>query len=130
MRDGGQGHLVGAKTALRVTAAVPPGVPTAAKEGQLDLVDHTVGEGFTTARACAVLELDARQRRGLTRAAWHSWAVAGGSVSGGALLATPEEQRVGMNPCPAVMVSMLGMSWNGLSRGSSEGVSSGCMRSD
>ena len=46
-----------------MTAAVPPRVPAAAKEGLLDLVDHAVGEGFTTARACAVLELDARRLR-------------------------------------------------------------------
>lgn len=48
---------------MGVTAGVPPRVPAEVKEGLLGLVDGAVGEGWTAARACAVLELDARRMR-------------------------------------------------------------------
>ena len=59
--DGGQGHLVGGKRALGVTACVPPRVEAGVKAGLLELVDHAVEAGWTTARACSVLELDGRR---------------------------------------------------------------------
>ena len=61
--DGGQGHLVRGKRALGVTAGVPPRVEAGTKAALLDLVDGAVGEGWTTARACSVLELDNRRCR-------------------------------------------------------------------
>ena len=61
--DGGEGHLVGGKRALGVTAGVPPRVEAGTKAALLDLVDGAVGEGWSTARACAVLELDGRRCR-------------------------------------------------------------------
>ena len=51
------------KRALGVTAGVPPRVDAGVKAGLLDLVDGAVGAGWTTARACAVLELDGRRCR-------------------------------------------------------------------
>ena len=41
-----------------MTAGVPPRVEAGTKAALLDLVDGAVDEGWTTARACAVLELD------------------------------------------------------------------------
>ena len=61
--DGGEGHLVGGKRALGVTAGVPPRVEAGTKAALLGLVDGAVDEGWTTARACAVLELDGRRCR-------------------------------------------------------------------
>ena len=61
--DGGQGHLVGGKRALGVTAGVPPRVEAGTKAALLDLVDGAVGAGWSTARACSVLELDGRRCR-------------------------------------------------------------------
>ena len=61
--DGGEGHLVRGKRALGVTAGVPPRVEAGTKAALLDLVDGAVGEGWTTARACSVLELDNRRCR-------------------------------------------------------------------
>ena len=46
-----------------VTAAVPPRVPAAVKEGLLELVDGAVGQGWAAVRACAVLEVDDRRVR-------------------------------------------------------------------
>ena len=51
------------KRALGVTAGVPSRVDAGVKAGLLDLVDGAVGAGWTTARACAVLELDGRRCR-------------------------------------------------------------------
>ncbi len=44
-----------------MTAGVPPRVEAGTKAALLDLVDGAVGEGWTTARACSVLELDNRR---------------------------------------------------------------------
>ena len=46
-----------------MTAGVPPRVEAGTKAALLDLVDGAVGEGWTTARACSVLELDNRRCR-------------------------------------------------------------------
>ena len=46
-----------------MTAGVPPRVEAGTKAALLDLVDGAVGEGWSTARACAVLELDGRRCR-------------------------------------------------------------------
>ena len=51
------------KRALGVTAGVPPRVEAGTKAALLDLVDGAVGAGWSTARACAVLELDSRRCR-------------------------------------------------------------------
>ena len=48
---------------MGVTAGVPPRVDAGVKAALLDLVDGAVGAGWTTARACAVLELDGRRCR-------------------------------------------------------------------
>ena len=48
---------------MGVTAGVPPRVEAGTKAALLDLVDGAVGEGWTTARACSVLELDGRRCR-------------------------------------------------------------------
>ncbi len=48
---------------MGVTACVPPRVEAGVKAGLLELVDHAVGAGWTTARACSVLELDGRRCR-------------------------------------------------------------------
>ena len=48
---------------MGVTAGVPPRVEAGTKAGLLDLVDGAVEAGWTTARACAVLELDGRRCR-------------------------------------------------------------------
>ena len=48
---------------MGVTAGVPPRVEAGTKAALLDLVDGAVGEGWTTARACSVLELDSRRCR-------------------------------------------------------------------
>ena len=46
-----------------MTAGVPPRVEAGTKAALLDLVDGAVEAGWTTARACAVLELDGRRCR-------------------------------------------------------------------
>ena len=46
---------------MGVTAGVPPRVEAGVKAGLLDLVDRALEQGWTTARACAVLELDGRR---------------------------------------------------------------------
>ncbi len=48
---------------MGVTAGVPPRVDAGVKAGLLDLVDGAVCEGWTAARACAVLELEQRRWR-------------------------------------------------------------------
>ena len=48
---------------MGVTAGVPPRVGAGAKAALLDLVVGAVGAGWSTARACAVLELDGRRCR-------------------------------------------------------------------
>ena len=48
---------------MGVTAGVPPRVEAGTKAALLDLVDGAVDEGWTTARACSVLELDSRRCR-------------------------------------------------------------------
>ena len=48
---------------MGVTAGVPPRVEAGTKAALLDLVDGAVGEGWSTARACSVLELDSRRCR-------------------------------------------------------------------
>ena len=48
---------------MGVTAGVPPRVEAGTKAALLDLVDGAVDEGWTTARACAVLDLDSRRCR-------------------------------------------------------------------
>ena len=48
---------------MGVTAGVPPRVEAGTKAALLDLVDGAVGAGWSTARACAVLELDGRRCR-------------------------------------------------------------------
>ena len=48
---------------MGVTAGVPPRVEAGTKAALLDLVDGAVGEGWSTARACSVLELDGRRCR-------------------------------------------------------------------
>ena len=48
---------------MGVTAGVPPRVEAGTKAALLDLVDGAVGEGWSTARACSVLELDNRRCR-------------------------------------------------------------------
>ena len=48
---------------MGVTAGVPPRVEAGTKAALLDLVDGAVDEGWTTARACSVLELDNRRCR-------------------------------------------------------------------
>ena len=55
--------LLAGKRALGVTAGVPPRVEAGTKAALLDLVDGAVGEGWSTARACSVLELDSRRCR-------------------------------------------------------------------
>ena len=70
---------------MGVTAGVPPRVEAGTKAALLDLVDGAVDEGWTTARACSVLELDSRRcrrwqhRRGAGRLDDHT---AGGTSSG------------------------------------------------
>ncbi|WP_423920755.1 hypothetical protein [Candidatus Poriferisodalis sp.] len=44
-----------------MTAGVPPRVDAGVKAGLLDLVDGAVEAGWTTARACALSELDGRE---------------------------------------------------------------------
>ena len=46
-----------------MTACVPPRVDAGVKAGLLEFVDHAVGAGWTTARACSVLEFDGRRCR-------------------------------------------------------------------
>ena len=76
-----------------MTAGVPPRVEAGTKAALLDLVDGAVGEGWTTARACAVLELDGRRcrrwqhRRGAGRLDDHT---AGGTA---VHAITPTERR-------------------------------------
>ena len=76
-----------------MTAGVPPRVEAGTKAALLDLVDGAVGEGWTTARACSVLELDNRrcrrwrQRRGAGRL---DDSTAGGTASHAI---TPTERR-------------------------------------
>ena len=78
---------------MGVTAGVPPRVEAGTKAALLDLVDGAVGEGWTTARACAVLELDGRRcrrwqhRRGAGRLDDHT---AGGTA---VHAITPTERR-------------------------------------
>ena len=48
---------------MGVTAGVPPRVEAGTKAALLDLVDGAVGAGWSTARACSVLELDGRRCR-------------------------------------------------------------------
>ena len=48
---------------MGVTAGVPPRVEAGTKAALLDLVDGAVDEGWSTARACSVLELDGRRCR-------------------------------------------------------------------
>ena len=48
---------------MGVTAGVPPRVEAGTKAALLDLVDGAVEAGWTTARACSVLELDSRRCR-------------------------------------------------------------------
>ena len=48
---------------MGVTAGVPPRVEAGTKAALLDLVDGAVEAGWTTARACAVLEFDGRRCR-------------------------------------------------------------------
>ena len=48
---------------MGVTAGVPPRVEAGMKSALLDLVDGAVEAGWTTARACAVLELDGHRCR-------------------------------------------------------------------
>ena len=48
---------------MGVTAGVPPRVEAGTKAALLGLVDGAVGAGWSTARACAVLELDGRRCR-------------------------------------------------------------------
>ena len=48
---------------MGVTAGVPPRVEAGTKAALLDLVDGAVEAGWTTARACSVLELDGRRCR-------------------------------------------------------------------
>ena len=55
--------LLEGKEPLGVTAGVPPRVEAGTKAALLDLVDGAVGEGWSTARACSVLELDSRRCR-------------------------------------------------------------------
>ena len=76
-----------------MTAGVPPRVEAGTKAALLDLVDGAVDEGWTTARACAVLELDGRRcrrwqhRRGAGRLDDHT---AGGTA---VHAITPTERR-------------------------------------
>ena len=76
-----------------MTAGVPPRVEAGTKAALLDLVDGAVGEGWSTARACSVLELDSRRcrrwqhRRGAGRLDDHT---AGGTASHAI---TPTERR-------------------------------------
>ena len=76
-----------------MTAGVPPRVDAGVKAGLLDLVDRAVEAGWTTARACEVLELDGRRCR-----RWQHRRSAGrleDSAGGGAALhaITPTERR-------------------------------------
>ena len=48
---------------MGVTAGVAPRVDAGVKAGLLDLVDRALEQGWTTARACAVLEFDGRRCR-------------------------------------------------------------------
>ena len=48
---------------MGVSAGVPPRVEAGVKAGLLDLVDRALEQGWTTARACAVLELDGHRCR-------------------------------------------------------------------
>ena len=78
---------------MGVTAGVPPRVEAGTKAALLDLVDGAVGEGWTTARACSVLELDSRRCR-----RWQHCRGAGrlddGTAGGTAVHAiTPAERR-------------------------------------
>ena len=81
------------KRALGVTAGVPPRVEAGTKAALLGLVDGAVGAGWSTARACAVLELDSRRcrrwqhRRGAGRLDDHT---AGGTA---VHAITPAERR-------------------------------------
>ena len=78
---------------MGVTAGVPPRVEAGVKAALLDLVDGAVEAGWTTARACAVLEFDGRRcrrwrhRRGAGRLDDHT--------AGGAAVhaITPAERR-------------------------------------
>ena len=76
-----------------MTAGVPPRVEAGTKAALLDLVDGAVGEGWSTARACSVLELDSRRcrrwqhRRGAGRLDDHT---AGGTA---VHAITPTERR-------------------------------------
>ena len=78
---------------MGVTAGVPPRVEAGTKAALLDLVDGAVGEGWSTARACSVLELDNRRcrrwqhRRGAGRLDDHT---AGGTA---VHAITPTERR-------------------------------------
>ena len=76
-----------------MTAGVPPRVEAGVKAALLDLVDRALEQGWTTARACAVLELDGRRCR-----RWQHRRSAGrldDSTAGGAALhaITPFERR-------------------------------------
>ena len=78
---------------MGVTAGVPPRVEAGTKAALLDLVDGAVGAGWTTARACSVLELDGRRCR-----RWQHRRGAGrldDSTAGGAAshAITPAERR-------------------------------------
>ena len=78
---------------MGVTAGVPPRVDAGVKAGLLDLVDRALEAGWTTARACEVLELDGRRCR-----RWQHRRSAGrleDSAGGGAALhaITPTERR-------------------------------------
>ena len=78
---------------MGVTAGEPPRVEAGVKAGLLDLVDGPVEAGWTTARACAVLELDGRRCR-----RWQHRREAGrleDSAAGGAAVhaITPFERR-------------------------------------
>ena len=78
---------------MGVTAGVPPRVEAGVKAALLGLVDYAVGEGWTAARACVVLELgDCRLRRWRRRreiGRLHDGA--GGGVAVHAIM--PSEQR-------------------------------------
>ena len=78
---------------MGVTAGVPPRVEAGVKAGLLDLVEGAVEAGWTTARACSVLELDGRRCR-----RWRRRCEAGrleDSTAGGAAVhaITPFERR-------------------------------------
>ena len=78
---------------MGVTAGVPPRVEAGTKAALLGLVDGAVGAGWSTARACSVLELDSRRCR-----RWQHRRGAGrldDSTAGGAAVhaITPFERR-------------------------------------